>query len=162
MRIRTIGISLFLMLVALFIYVFYRPEETVACQLWAALPFSVWVDLKNLRQTLPLNTFLVYSFPAGLWVFSTTILSFKQSLTILNHKLSLVYLPILYGVGLEFMQSWGLTDGTFDYFDLGAMLIAWAGAVAYLSFQNKRGQEGSKISKLVVVCYAVLILADTF
>jgi len=161
MKLRTVFISLCLMLLALFIYVFYRPEETVACQIWASLPFANFIDLKSLRNQLPLNSFLIYSFPAGLWVCSTTMLSFKQQIRIFNQKISLIYLPLLYGTGLEFMQAFHLTDGTYDNFDLLAMGIAWLAAMIYLSFHRKTPKEGQSISRLVLGAYAILILADT-
>lgn len=118
----------------------------------------------NLSDTFKLNNVIVYNLPEAMWVFSLTLLS-------LNHKvkvgkqlsLSLVFLPLIYVWGAEFLQLINITDGTFDLLDVLFSSATWL--LAYVLIRiNEHHLIYTKISNnivLFVILFCSVFLADT-
>jgi len=117
------------------IAVFYRPTNTYLNKLllgWIGVGF---LDIRETIQiTLPLGDLLVYTFPGAFWVFGGSLLGWRLRLGIGHRKIHLFYLPIIFGVGFEFTQFTGITDGTFDWLDLLFVLLAFGFAVLFCRF----------------------------
>ncbi len=115
------------LLVCLFIYVFYRTEKTLVNQFVIAL-FSEesYADLKDsIRSQLPLQDYIIYSLPEGLWVFCITLTSSFFYLQVQNHRWSLVFLPIVVALIMELFQLFHFTNGRFDLMDIAFATFFW-------------------------------------
>lgn len=112
-------------LICLLIYLFYRSGEIMLNHyLLSVFPNLILVK-ESVKQWLPLNDFLVYNLPAGLWVFSLTILLKDVSLHWLSCRFSLHTVPLGLGLSIELLQFLQLTDGTCDLLDVYTMLICF-------------------------------------
>lgn len=118
------------LLIGLFIYLFYRTEQTVVNDL-AMRIFSTG-GYSALRQhvthLLPLNDFIIYSVPEGLWVFSVTLTSKAYYLKIGRLCLDGIMFPLIISIGLEILQLIQFTHGHFDFMDILASILGWAAA----------------------------------
>lgn len=122
-----------LTIICLFVYVIYRPEEIILNQ-YIFAKFPSLNDIKlNINSSFPLNNFIIYNLPAGLWVMALTFCSGDYKLPLFSRKIQLAYLPIIIGLIIEFAQLTKLTDGTFDPIDIVTML-----GFAFLTFRIKR------------------------
>lgn len=104
----------------------YRPLNTYWNRLAAA---GGGADFSNLRawwqSQVPLTDFLVYSLPGGLWVFVLSLLGWRLRVG----GVHLHYLGLAFGLGFEFTQILGWTDGVFDWLDLLAVGLGFGGAI---------------------------------
>jgi hypothetical protein len=111
-------------------YVLFRPDDTVVNQLITRVFHAdLSADRFMLHHLLQVPDFVVYSLPGGLWIFSITLLARKLSLQVRNWKINLTYVPIGFAVGLEMLQLFHITDGTFDWMDIVVSLFCWGAAV---------------------------------
>jgi hypothetical protein len=118
------------LLQSLFFYVLFRPDDTVINQLITRVFHAdLSTDRFLLNHFLQVPDFVIYSLPSGLWIFSITLLARKLSLQVSHWKINLTYLPIGFVVGLEMMQLFHLTDGTFDPMDILVSVVCWGLAV---------------------------------
>lgn len=119
------------LLFSLFIYLFYRTEKTVINQLVISIVslhrFEAW--RKFVTAAIPLNEHIVYSLPEGLWVFCITITSTFLSVNIYKRTIRLLFLPLVFSIGLEFLQLLHIANGRFDFWDIGSSIAWWAAAV---------------------------------
>jgi hypothetical protein len=74
---------------------------------------------------LPLNEYLIYSLPGGLWVFCITLTSGFFYVEVLNRKWSLTFVPILVAVAMELCQLFHWTNGRFDLMDITFSVGFW-------------------------------------
>lgn len=165
MKLRTIIISVMLLCSALAIYLLFRPADTLACKLVSMSFLNDWLlESRAAFSHSPPHSFIIYSLPGALWIFSTTILSKNLSIKIFKFQMPLVLLPIIYGLGAEFIQLFHLTDGTFDYADLSSITAAWLlGAFVYPDRESSTIKSFPVLPNLCVIfSYMILILADTF
>jgi hypothetical protein len=116
------------LLVCLFIYLFYRTEKTVINEIVISIvSFEKFVELrKAITNLLPLNEHIIYSLPEGLWVFCITLTSQPFFLKVGNREISLVFVPLIFSIGLELFQFLCLTNGRFDVWDIGYSAFFWA------------------------------------
>lgn len=118
---------LFCVLVA----VFYRPSNTYLNQV---IIEAIGRDFSTTQvwwqQHLPLPNFMVYSLPGGLWVLVLSLLGWRLEL----FGFHLFYLGLLFGLGFEFFQVGKITDGTFDFLDVVAVLLCFSLAVCCVRF----------------------------
>ena len=126
--------------ISLFIYLFFRTEETVITKV-----FIFIFGLKNylfikeiILETFHLYSFIIYSLPEGLWVFTATILSKNIFINIKNRSCYCVYVPLIFSVGLELMQFFHLTHGSFDMLDILLSLFFWMIANYLLNYSIKQ------------------------
>lgn len=144
-------------LTCLLIYLFYRPQDIMINQyLFSTFPELILIKT-TVIQRLPLNDFLVYNLPAGLWVFSLTVLLKDVHLNSLFSRFSLHTIPLGLGLLIELFQFLKLTDGTFDLLDvytmLGFFLIA-----QLLCFSSRQLRMESDNIQQVLVSIGLLIL----
>jgi hypothetical protein len=122
-----IGLSL---LCSLLIYLFYRTEKTVINQIFISIVsldrFVEW--RKHVTSALPLNEHIIYSLPEGLWVFCITLTSKSLFVIIYSRKINLLFLPLIFSIGLEIFQLFHFTHGRFDFWDIGSSVAGWAAA----------------------------------
>lgn len=116
------------LLVSLFIYLFYRTEKTVINELFITLiSYDRFVVLREaVTKSLPLNEYFIYSLPEGLWVFCITLTSKSFFIKVGNRELKLLFLPLIFSIGLELFQLLHLTNGRFDFRDIGFSVLFWA------------------------------------
>ncbi len=118
---------LFALLFSLFIYVFYRTEKTVINEiLLSIVSLDKFLELRtNIINALPLNEHIIYSLPEGLWVFCITLTSKFLFIKIGSRQIHLLFVPLLFSIGLELFQLLHLTNGRFDFWDIGVSILFW-------------------------------------
>jgi hypothetical protein len=116
------------LLISLFIYLFYRTEKTVVNEIFISLiSFDKFVEFrKAITNTLSLNEHIIYSLPEGLWVFCITLTSKYLLLKVGNREINLLFLPLIFSIGLELFQLLHLTNGRFDIWDIAFSVLFWA------------------------------------
>jgi hypothetical protein len=124
---RTYSLAAVALSISLFIYLFYRSESTVVNELMAFIFSSnVYTQVRHtVSHAIPLSEPVIFSLPGGLWVFCLTLLSKDLYLRIRNNRIQVALLPILFVIGLEFLQLIHFTNGTFDPWDIGSYLAFW-------------------------------------
>ncbi len=152
------------LLVSFFIYLFYRTEQTVINQIVISLiTYEKYIDFKNnITTLLPLNALIIYSLPEGLWVFCITLTSKCLILKIGKREIDLIYFPLIFSIGLELFQLFHLTNGRFDFWDIGFSITFWA--IANYSFVKKGNNQNilNPFNTKSVVCifsYLIVYLA---
>ncbi len=155
------------LLISLFIYVFYRTENTVVNQLFITI-FSLeeYVNAKEMiSKALPLNNFVVYSLPGALWVFCITLFSKYFYLPIGEIKINGVFIPIIWAIGLEFLQLLQITNGSFDIIDILSVLFSWLLAYKFINpnfpYQNIF-HHFSLRTTMCISTYAIIYLAHVY
>lgn len=130
------------LLICLFIYLFYRTEKTVVNEIFISLiSFDKFVELrKAVTNILPLNEHIIYSLPEGLWVFCITLTSKPLFIKVGSREINLLFIPLIFSIGLELFQLLHLTNGRFDIWDIGFSVLFWAIA-NYLITQNNTKQN---------------------
>ncbi len=122
------------LIICLFIYTFYRAEETNVNLLLKHVFHSDFQSIRaHVSETIPLPSVVIYNLPEGLWIFSITLLGANLFLTITQRKIHIVYFPILFVLLLEILQLFKITDGTFDLLDIVISSAFWLLALAYCS-----------------------------
>ena len=126
------------LLCSLFIYLFYRTEKTVINELFISIvSFEKFVELgQRIENKLPLNEHIIYSLPEGLWVFCITLTSMFLFVKIGNRKVDLLFLPLVFSIGLELFQLLHLTNGRFDLWDIGFSILFWSIANYSVKFKH--------------------------
>jgi hypothetical protein len=156
-----------LMLPALGIYLFYRTEKTVINEIFIAIfSYDTFTALRTgITTTLPLEEHIVYSLPEGLWVFCITLTSKFLFVNAGRYRIHLLYLPLVFSTGLECFQLLHLTNGRFDFWDIGASVLAWVIAAYLVPFTNKRQNilhPFSTRSAMCMLSYLVVYLAHVW
>ena len=155
------------LLVSLFIYLFYRTEKTVINQIFISIvslgKFMEW--RKYVTSTLPLNEHIIYSLPEGLWVFSITLASKFLFVKVYGRNINLLFIPLVFSIGLELLQLLHITNGRFDFWDIGFSVVCWA-AAAYLikhkSANQNMLQPFTTSSFICVFTYIIVYLAHVW
>src|SRR5688572_22417722 len=131
----TYSLIVFTLLFSLFIYLFYRTDKTLVNEFIIFIfSFDTFAELRTtVKHAIPLNEPIIFSLPGGLWVFCTTILSKDFYMKFLDYKIQVFVLPITFAILLELFQFLKLTNGRFDFWDIGCYLIFWL--LAYYSFR---------------------------
>lgn len=152
--------------ISLFFYVFYRTEQTVINKVIIYIVSEpVYYNMRMaITGILPLkNSVIVYSLPEGCWVFSATLASQWLFVRIGSYVLYCVYVPLLFAVGLEWLQFFHITNGRFDIVDLGFAVFFWILAnnlkpQYHFEYQNIIQPVTTK-SVVCFLSYAVVYLA---
>ena len=160
----TNSLIVFTLLLSLFIYLFYRTEKTLVNEIIILIfSFDTYSEIRTtVTNAIPLNEPVIFSLPGGLWVFCTTVLSKDFYLKILGYKIRVFVVPIIFTISLEFFQLLHLTNGRFDFRDIGCYLIFWM--LAYYSFRPDRPQQNilspfTLNSFICLACFLVVYLA---
>lgn len=155
------------LLIALFIYLFYRTEKTVINQLLIALISAAkYAALKSfITSHLPLSGHVIYSLPEGLWVFCITLTSKHFFFQAGNRKISCVLLPLVFSIGLEIFQLLHLTNGRFDLWDIGASVFFWLVARYLVPLRLDDRNIFTPVTRRSILCissYAIVFLAHVW
>ena len=152
---------------SLFIYLFYRTEKTVINEIFIYITsFDRFIELqKVITNLIPLNKHIIYSLPEGLWVFSITITSKFLFLKIGNHKINLLFVPLIFSIGLELFQLLNLTNGRFDFWDIGVSILFWFVAnylIPYKTIHQNILNPFTTRSLICVFSYIIVYLAHVW
>lgn len=154
-------------MVSLFIYLFFRTEKTVINEIFVSLiSFEKYVELrKNIANMLPLNECIIYSLPEGLWVFCITLTSTSLFIKLGRIELNLLFLPLIFSIGLELFQLLHLTNGRFDFWDIGFSILFWT--IANYMATNKSQSQNilnpfTTKSCICILSYLIVYLAHVW
>lgn len=152
------------LIASLFIYVFYRTERTVINEIVVqVISVDTFQWCRLIVTTLfPLNELMIYSLPEGLWVFCITITSKPFYLALYRWRLDGVIIPLAYSVGLEYFQLFRLTNGRFDFADVGVSLFFWAVAVILFGDHREKQNILGPLNKKGAACltsYGIVYLS---
>ncbi|MEZ4906830.1 MAG: hypothetical protein R2771_04110 [Saprospiraceae bacterium] len=148
---------------SLFIYLFFRPDDTVVSRLFIKI-FSLdfYHSLKYEVQNLfHFSNFVIYSLPGGLWVFSTALIAKDMKFKLWGTTIMLIYFPLMYALGLELLQYFHITDGTFDIDDILISLLAWVLVFKYYNTNTSKCILNPRLTTMIfIINFAILYLAD--
>lgn len=152
---------------SLFIYLFYRTEKTVINEIFIYITsFDRFIELqKVITNLIPLNKHIIYSLPEGLWVFSITLTSKFLFLKIGNHKINLLFVPLIFSIGLELFQLLNLTNGRFDFWDIGVSILFWFVAnylIPYKTIHQNILNPFTTRSLICIFSYIIVYLAHVW
>ncbi|MDT3402361.1 hypothetical protein [Mucilaginibacter terrae] len=155
------------LLISLFIYLFYRTEKTLVNQLLVWLiSVEAYTHIKAVVvNTLPLNNVVVYSLPEGLWIFCITLTSKTYHFIIFGRRFNCLYMPLLFCLSLEILQMTHVTNGRFDWMDIGMSILFWLpGCYGFNPKEEKQHIFTSLNSKTLVcfISYGIVYLAHVF
>lgn len=106
------------------IYLIYRDSSIFLNQLFLSFGIETVSDRQQVQELLPLPNWAIYSLPGGIWVYVTTIIAKKYDCSENKFIKGITLIPSIYAVGLEFLQLFHFTDGTFDWVDLFIIFMA--------------------------------------
>ena len=155
------------LLCSLFIYLFYRTEKTVINQIFISIvSWDKFVEWRNhVTSTLPLNEHVIYSLPEGLWVFCITWASKFLFVEVYSHKINLLAVPLVFSIGLELFQLLHLTNGRFDFWDIGFSVAGWATAAYLIKHKSTRQNMLRPFTTRSFICilsYLIVYLAHVW
>jgi hypothetical protein len=109
------------------IYMFFRSKSLLMFTWFDNLGLNTMISYYRsslIKYSNIIPDWVLFSLPDGLWVYS-----FSSSLLLLwgnDFKISSfwLFLPFLFGSGVEIMQKFDLVSGTFDIIDLIICLLA--------------------------------------
>lgn len=152
------------LLVSLFVYLFYRSEQTVVNELFQFV-FSgeVYFKLKTMvTESIALPQFLIFSLPEGLWVLAVTIASKNFYFDKEKRLFHLAFLPLLIAIVLEVFQLFHITNGTFDWWDIASAICFWAVGYFLLPSPSSKQRLFVRMNINSLIClasYMVLYLS---
>jgi len=155
------------LLFSLFIYLFYRTTKTVINEIFISIISieNYSVIRKYVTLALPLNEHIIYSLPEALWVFCITLTSKSLFISIANREFNLRFAPLLFAIILELFQLFHLTNGRFDFWDIGLSILFWTMANYLLKDASKRQNIISPFNKRSFIClftYLIVYLAHVW
>lgn len=157
----TLALSL---LFSLFVYLFYRSEQTVVNELFQFV-FSgdVYFQLKtSISESIILPQILIFSLPEGLWVLAVTIASKKIYFGNQKRLIHVAILPVFIAILLEFFQLTSITNGTFDWWDITSAICFWSIGYFLLPCPSNKQRLFLKMNVNSVIClvsYMVVYLS---
>lgn len=159
-------IFLFL-LVSLFIYMFYRTEKTLINEIFIwHIPYDQLFEMRLMvTNAIPLHEHIIFSLPEALWVFCITVTSKPFFLQFGKHKFDLLYLPLIFSIGLEVLQLLHFTNGRFDFWDIGFSVLFWGIAtflVKYNNYTQNLFHPFTIHSLICVLSYSIVYLAHSW
>lgn len=155
------------LLISLFIYLFFRTEHTVINEIIITI-ISVdnYLEIKKIIvKHSALNDYIIYSLPGGLWVFCITITSKNLFIRIRKHNIQCIYIPLLFSIGLEFLQLAGITNGRFDIWDIIFSLFFWFVANYLLKYPSEKQNITKPFNHRSSICflsYTIVYLAHVW
>ncbi len=155
------------LLFSLFVYLFYRTEKTVINEIFISIiSFEKFAELrKEITNILPLNEHIIYSLPEGLWVFCITLTSKHLFLKVGKREINLLFIPLVFSIGLELFQLLHLTNGRFDFWDIGFSILFWAVANYLINYKSIRQNILQPFTIKSFVClfsYLIVYLAHVW
>lgn len=156
-----------ILIAALFIYVFYRTENTVVNKfIMIFIEYEKYYSWKaKISSQIPLPDLVVYSLPEGLWIFSVTLFSLNYFIALGRLKVSIHFFPITYAILLEIIQWTQLINGTFDFWDILISTFFWFLAIQFRSQSSESRNLFEKIDFTFSVCifnYLIVYLSHVW
>lgn len=155
------------LLAGLFIYVFYRTSRTLVNEMLVhVISLNTYTRLKaHIVSALPLNDIVIYSLPEALWIFCITLTSKPYYIKLYKWRFDCIFIPLIFCCGLEILQLFHITNGRFDFMDIGLSAIFWIlGAYVLRDDTEKQNiftrLDGNRL--LCVASYAIVYLAHVF
>ena len=145
-----------LLAICLYIYLAYRPSNTVVQIIFRSVfPIDSLVYIQNKSFSLP--SWTVNSLPEGFWVFCMTWISSDFRFK----KFCLWWSPLLFALGLEILQYFGITDGTFDWVDVLFSIVFSLLAIRFLPQRAKTTYSSiSYYAVLLFIGYLLVVFSD--
>ena len=161
MKLKSILIWLAL-LISLYIYLFYRTENTVVNLVFVKL-FSLEVYHRIrffVDSNIRLNNVIIYSIPHALWTFVITMSSYSYQVKVANFIVKLKYVPLFLILFFEGFQYLGILHGTFDWNDVILSVLFWGIAIAF-NYKIEKRFIGSldKGELFCLMSYCIVFLA---
>ncbi len=155
------------LLLSFAIYLFYRTEKTVINELFITIvSFGKFVEMQQrIPNALPLNSHIIYSLPEGLWVFCITLTSRCLFVKVGRKEMDLLFVPLIFSIGLELFQLFHLTNGRFDWWDIGFSILFWAIAHYLIEYRSTRQNVLHPFTTRSFVCilsYGIVYLAHVW
>jgi hypothetical protein len=143
------------LLLSFFIYLIYRTDKTVINQIFISLlSFDKFVDLRQcISGRMPLNEQVIYSLPEGLWVFCITLTSKFLFVKVGTREIDLIIVPLVFSIGLELFQLFHLTNGRFDFWDIGFSLLFWVVGNYLIFYRSPKQNIVSPFTTRSVICF---------
>jgi len=112
-------------------------------------------------SALPLNDWLVFSLPEGLWVFCITITSGMFYVKTGERSFGLGCVPIFIAIVMELFQLFGITNGRFDWMDIVFSGIFWVLALIWIRDEPEKRLVWpfNFESAICVTMYSIVYLA---
>lgn len=156
-----IGISL---LISLFIYLFYRTDRTIVNEIVIRLiSFDKYTTLKaHIVKILPLHNMVIYSLPEALWIFCITLTSKPYYVRLNNRRFDCLFIPLIFCITLEILQLFHITNGRFDFMDIGMSVIFWILGSYILGNEPEKQDILTRPNPKMIVClvsYCIVYLA---
>lgn len=107
----------------------------------------------------------MYSLPEGLWVFCITLTSKLLFIKVGRREVHLVYTPLVFVIILELFQLINLTNGRFDFWDIGVSITFWFIANYLLLFKEIKQYILTPFNKRSVICiisYLIVYLSHVW
>jgi hypothetical protein len=114
---------------------------------------------------LPLDDYLIYSLPEGLWVFCITLTSSFFYLKVRKRKWSLVFVPVLITLIMELFQLFHFTNGRFDLMDIIFSVAFWLLALYCTKANTDKSSLFQSFNASAICCivsYSIVYLAHVF
>ena len=119
------------------------------------ISFDTYSNMKQgIMQFLPLNKFLIYSVPEGLWVFCITLTSRPYYIRWDSRRIDCLFLPLIYCISLEVFQLFHLTNGRFDLIDIEVSILFWLIARHFFKYDGEMQNILKPLNPGSVACFA--------
>ena len=155
------------LLISLFIYLFYRTEKTLINELFAFfISKNSYSDMRSwINLQFPLHKAIIFSLPEGLWVFCITLTSKHLYFKFAKREIDCAIIPLLFSIGLEFLQLFHITNGRFDLLDILISVFFWFTAYFIVDYQFSKENPFKSFSMRTIAfltSYAIVYLAHVF
>lgn len=146
------------LLISLWIYVFYRIEQTLINRMIIAITSPLFFkEARQLMQdALKLPNFIIYSLPEGLWVFAVTIISENLTIRFKKIQISIIYMPLVVAYFIELIQYLSWSKGTFDWLDVMVIMSFWT--LGYIYVKNNDTSKTIKPKLIYVLLTYIMIV----
>jgi len=155
------------LLISLFIYLFYRTGRTAVNEIFIRMiSATTYTSLKaHIVKALPLNNIVIYSLPEGLWIFCITLTSKPYYARLNNRRVDCVYIPLIFCITLEIFQLFHITNGRFDFMDIGVSVVFWLLASYVVSDEPEKQDIFTRPNSRMIAflaSYCIVYLAHVF
>lgn len=144
------------LLISLFIYLFYRTDRTLVNEIVIRMiSFETYTGLKaHVVRILPLNDMVIYSLPEGLWIFCITLTSKPYYVRLNKWRIDCLFIPLIFCVTLEIFQLLHITNGRFDFMDIGISVVFWILGSYVWSDKSEKQDIFIRPNSKTIVCLA--------
>lgn len=155
------------LLISLFIYLFYRTDKTLVNEIFIKMiSYGTYTRLKaQIVNIFPLHNMVIYSLPEGLWIFCITLTSKPYYVRLRNWRIAGIFIPLICCFALEILQFLHVTNGRFDFVDLGFGVVFWILGNCMMSNNFEKQNILTRPNLKTIVClasYCIVYLAHVY